>query len=184
MLKIDAKLLDLFTRFSHWFQRMTGKTNFFLAKFGVALCFLEVVVHILNFYFPILSRKSTAFGVVMALLVALILTVQMVKLDYADHDLIFSSERVEDPTFWILSNGSTSWRLVWFLWFVWDVFMAFKEVPKSSSPFFEAISWSFAAGTVVFSYFAAVTPLPPGKSKIREWLEGFNLFLKPAQENN
>ncbi len=38
--KIDALLLQFCTRFSHWSQRTTGRTNYFVAKGGGVSCFL------------------------------------------------------------------------------------------------------------------------------------------------
>src|SRR5258706_8148194 len=42
LFEVDAYILSLFTKFSHWFQRLTGKTNFWwakLASFWLALLF-------------------------------------------------------------------------------------------------------------------------------------------------
>ena len=37
----------------------------------------------------------------------------------------------------------------------------------------------FSTGFTIFYYFIAVQPLPPGKSRVRQWIEGLGI-LKPA----
>jgi hypothetical protein len=47
--KIDSLILAACTRFSHWLQRLTGLTNYFVAKIGVGCTAVSVMVEIANF---------------------------------------------------------------------------------------------------------------------------------------
>ncbi|MDP3697218.1 MAG: hypothetical protein Q8R55_04290 [Candidatus Taylorbacteria bacterium] len=54
--RIDALILSLFTKVSHKFQILTGRTNYFLAHCCLTLVALSVSVTILGFFFPIAGK--------------------------------------------------------------------------------------------------------------------------------
>ena len=56
--RIDALILSFFTKISHKFQRLTGKTNFFLANIFLTLLAMFVAENVINFWFPILKTKT------------------------------------------------------------------------------------------------------------------------------
>src|SRR3989344_4591652 len=57
--RIDALILSFFTKISHRFQRLTGRTNFFLAKITIGLLGLSNIFFILNSFIPILNPPKT-----------------------------------------------------------------------------------------------------------------------------
>jgi hypothetical protein len=85
--KADAAILKHVTRFCHWFQRWTGKTNFFLAKFPLGLCFAGCAIEILNYYRPVLTEKTALLSVVFNFAITIYLTVCMVELDVNERQL-------------------------------------------------------------------------------------------------
>lgn len=174
---IDARLLALFTMFSHKFQRLTGRTNFFLAKLSVALVMLSVAVELVNYWIPILSRKSTLFNVATNGIIAIWLVMCAYQCDEADNQL-FSSEKAKYDflAFWV---DPSILRIMWLClsWVALIIYTPTLFAPKVSI-IFDIIDFSYAHGGALFYYFLSVDPLPPGKSKIREWVEAFAAGFK------
>jgi hypothetical protein len=48
IVKLDEFYLGIMERFCHWFQRMTGKTNFFLAKIAAAIFCITVIIQLIE----------------------------------------------------------------------------------------------------------------------------------------
>ena len=50
--------------------------------------------------------------------------------------------------------------------------------------FLKMINQLFTPSMACYYYFCEVLPLPPGKSKVRQWLESFGKVLKPIPVRN
>lgn len=174
MRALDTWLLALCTKFAHAFQRLTGKTNFFLAKIGIMIATLHMVIAMIDFWYPILLQEKTSLSKFLFELVLLILTYSTVyDLDKADDEQQLSLERVMNPS---LPNRYDRYGWVFrslFLFFVvydtGDVFFQSKHSSLSTLEMLHSVSLSF--GITVFNYFVIVEPLRPGKSKIKQWIE-------------
>lgn len=160
-LRVDAAVLRHCTRIAHAFQRLTGRTNYFLAKMGTAVCVVSELFDLLD------PKYRDAGNVLMGGFILVSLIYQSVRCDRSERRANASSERTVDPE-WGLAR-SPGWRLVMLWWalsqtgaaFLWAAGMA----PKAVHP----LDWCFyAAGNAAFYYFVAVDPLPPQRSKIRQ----------------
>lgn len=58
---LDRKIIEKLTKFSHWFQKLTGLTCYFFAKTGLFISILVLVLHAINYFWPILMHKSNSF---------------------------------------------------------------------------------------------------------------------------
>ncbi|TSC74567.1 MAG: hypothetical protein G01um101444_253 [Parcubacteria group bacterium Gr01-1014_44] len=67
---IDAKILSFFTKISHKFQRLTGRTNFFLANICLTVLAMQVVLRIVNYWFPVITQETTGFDLLFSFLLA------------------------------------------------------------------------------------------------------------------
>jgi hypothetical protein len=177
---LDERVLRLCTQFAHWFQRLTGRTNYFLAKIGVTMAAVSLLILIANYYFKflpvfILSPSWLLLGIVMITS----LLHDAYCLDKSEKAAQLSTERVRDP---LMLSSSPAMRLLclfpsilcttmsWILFIrhpIWEVFMMV------------AVIMGLINGATIFLYFTAVDPLPPGTSKVRQWIAGIASALRP-----
>jgi hypothetical protein len=71
--KIDSFILAGCTKFSHWLQRLTGLTNYFLANIGTTLTAVAAMMVILNYFHQIFLFATRLFDLIMNLLMLAIL---------------------------------------------------------------------------------------------------------------
>lgn len=173
--KMDGVILKFFTFISHKFQRLTGRTNFFLAKFGVALTFMCVLIHIFNYYKQVLSVKSSLFGVIVDFVFVFYLTKALVALEEEDRRCQQSGEvKTKDRFLLALFFTSSLGRLLWSTLGILDLLrFYYTEFGPQVVLSMEIVNNLYCISIAVTSYFIAVEPLPPGKSKVREFLDSF-----------
>lgn len=180
--RIDESILELFTKFSHWFQRLTGRTNYFLAKICVFLMITSMLFIIINIWVPILSYipSSTArlFEPFLFLIGMLACILQIYILDKSENNLYEASERVRAPSFF---EGSYRWRLVLGLMSI--LFLSLFFLPDSRKGILIANIFFYCYPLFFWlaSYFVMVDPLPPGKSKVRQWVENIQAGFQKRQ---
>lgn len=170
LLAIDTLILALCTKFSHWLQRVTGRTNFFVAKIGFFVICLVVLVRIVNYWFPLLGYTEP----LVMLFVYIILISIMTKLVYRCDDNEY--RLYQGKTLYNITPSGYLYRMIW----------VFLSVADTVGLFFEfsvqiVLSGFFNWGSFITVYFLAVTPLPPGISKIQKMLEKLTAaFRKPV----
>ncbi len=180
--RLDEGILKLFTKFSHWFQRLTGKTNFFLARLCLFPFSIAVASSILNYWFPLLFFKTDWRG----LLFCVLLFFSIMFFVHLTHDA--ETQFDKDPT--VLSrvhlferDSPDRTRLLLALLSPICFFAVYKwfiEDPKGSLLLALNVG-AFPAYPSAFYYFVLVTPLPPGKSKVQQWVEGFQASFRKLQ---
>lgn len=142
-----------------------------IAMTGVALCAM-------NYWFKFLGdHAASVTQVVMGILVISSLALDTHKMDKADQKLFSGSRALVKPKTPLINRG---WRMLLFLAFVVEIFL-FHHVfvqDRSGVLFFKLVHHFLALELAAAAYFAAVTPLPPGKSKIREFVESFSAGFK------
>lgn len=170
---VDNLVLSFFTKISHKFYRLTGLTNFFLAKLSVCIMTVSLMSNILGFWFPILYYKPSPIIVVMCALLCFTSLLNMYLCDKAN-DAIFNNNRVN---FFGLLNYSPTWRFLWLVLvitsmpiFIDNIFFEHKGVL-----IFNILNQIFGLAAVSFYYFISVDPPAPGKSKIQEWIKAFSV---------
>ena len=174
MKTLDAWILALCTKFAHAFQRLTGESNYFLAKIGLMISSLHMVIEIINFFYPVLLAEKTSLSGFLFELVLLVSVFSVAyDLDNTDESQQLSSERVIDPSLpSIFDKYGWAVRLFFAFFFVFDVVNVFFQVKHSHWGILEIVHFvAFSFGITAFQYFVVVEPLRPGKSKIKQWIE-------------
>ena len=180
--RLDDSILKCFTKISHAYQILTGKTNFFLAKLALFFSGIIFVTIILNYFHPILSHKTDLFLMLMTSLLVLVLVVYVQNCNKIEDEFqssgnllgLFILQAVKDRyllrVMWIWFGCLSSSEIIYHL----------SSSPPSILLFFaEVLFDSFGLESFFFFYFIAVTPLPPCKGKIRELLR--SLFKASAR---
>ena len=170
--RVDGFFLSFFTKISHKFYRLTGYSNFFLAKLAVCVMVASVMVVIFNYWFPgILHYQSSPIQVVLCSLISMFCLFDMIKCDKAEKSA-FNDERVRmfSPLYYSPVN-----RLLWiFLASLMILAVPFIIANNKGYLVFKALDLAFAPAFATFKYFISVDPPSSGKSKIREWCESFS----------
>jgi hypothetical protein len=184
MYTIDSKILNACTKFSHATQRAIGITNYFIAKIGIAFASVDIGVSLLNYLHQFLRQKTPLVLVFLQIILLVSFYMRTFSLTKADEQLL-SGSGTKPREFMVLSW--IGWRLVWLSIFASD--MADLTIRPPHGPywlpqFVSVIFFSF--GLSVFYYFVAVDPLPPGKNRVRVWIECLRLYgkLAPAPAEN
>lgn len=180
---IDNFILGGFTKFAHAFQILTGKTNFFLAKIGTTMAALEVGIHAVNYFYPtLLGEKTNGLLFILYLWLLSILFRDTLNLDKAEKNASTSSEKVMIDR--ITNRGTPAYRLILvFLSLDATIRLVVSLLDKTTAhPIHTFTSPLFFYGLIIFYYFTAVDPLPPAKSKVRQWFEKLSLAsAKPVE---
>lgn len=188
--RIDERILALFTKFSHWFQRLTGWTNFFLARMILFLVVIELIVRALNYWFHFLSRRTTIDDIVVGSIMLLFSVIYLHYLHQADEQ-IYCDNTVKPFIQQLFESGSAGSALVFVR--VISVFLIVLTLPiLIGQSFFEKLDknvvWALEVYTrfglayfIAFLYFVLVDPLPPGKSKVREWVNDIQAGFQKRQ---
>jgi hypothetical protein len=181
--RIDSAFLKLFTKFSHWFQRLTGKTNFFLARICLVIVVLGSMIFVFNFWIPLLSHPTRPYDVFLSGLFIPMMVYVEAHLKKAEDD--FGGNVAIKPIIQSAFIGSifqvlrTLMMLLLILSTPWDIYSFFDGHLKGVWLFNLLHEMSYRC-FASFYYFIAVDPLPPGKSRVRQWIELFRFgFSKP-----
>lgn len=180
--QVDDEILSFFTKISHKFQRLTGRTNFFLAKCCISVFGIGLLLHIANYWFHFLNHKTKWTDFIFLILVPFLL-LDTKALDEVEEKK-FSSEAAQKPFLYTCWHGYLL-RLfalaIAFLMLGLIILTVIDMVPIKSKLFEIIDTVSGWPAIACYNYFSIVVPLPPGKSKIREWIENFaNIFQEPV----
>ena len=174
---LDEKILAFCTKFAHQVQWLTGRTNFFIAKIGIGITALAVLIDIANYFQQFLYAKTDVVTLIMFGLYPVFLVFKSHECDKAD-TAVSNSERAL-PKVSPMACESPAWRLFFVALSIFSLAHFSGSFAVMTYPLLEALSRCFALGIVVHDYFIMVVPLPPGTSKIREWLGKFKFTPAP-----
>jgi hypothetical protein len=156
---LDATILSWCTTLSCRVQKLTGKTNFFLAKLGITLCLLAITVSAFNFFSPLLLRKDTTVDLVIDLVLAALLTMQTKRLDEAEKEALAAQRTFRTSRISFFSWDTSLIRLMWLLFATQDAFVIFATlVVRPPAALLLSLSFCFSIGIAIMNYFAAVEP--------------------------
>ncbi len=183
--RIDSVILGFFTKISHWFQQVTGRTNFFLAYLFLTLWVMESLLRLLNYWFPLLSKTTDMLEVVFSAFFILTSAPISTRLNHADRS--FSDVK---PTFQLLYQRPI-YRLMRVISAVACVIgmgleLFIVDVPVKKGVWFFDFYEKFSMFYITcYLYFVSVDPLPPGTSKIKQWLTAIRFaFSRPVPVTN
>ncbi len=185
--RIDQTVLILFTKFSHWFQVLTGKNNYFLARVSLMVVAMNFMLSILDYWFPDLLDHSSYLITVIFMPFPIIYFWGYIGL------LIECEKKSENPSDVLYQVPLPLSRKIFEISRL--LFLAVFLLLEAPMIGVDIIRWRH---NVIFQsvwnltfffltavcYLVDVTPLPRGKSKIRKWLEGFTFKTKPAYAPN
>lgn len=175
---VDEFVFKHITKFSHWFQRLTGKTCYFLAKIMFLLIISDFIIVACNYWIKILYVETIFLQVVIAPLLIWILTDYVYMMDKSDRHLHKGNRTKLVTAFTILP----AFRIIVL------ILSSLVFISLPGAYFAEKGFWLFNINhelvliyIALGAYFASVDPLPPGVSKIREWIESFNAGFQKLQ---
>jgi hypothetical protein len=177
--KIDSVILAFCTKLSHALQKATGLTNYFIANIGVALMAISCMFSIANYFHQIFAEKTNVVDAVVSSAV-LFITVRFSYYCTQAHDQLVTGSNVK-PT--ELMDLIIVWpcRFILVLCVIGDILLSALLYKPGFQWIFSRVSKiSYPLGLAIFLYFIAVDPLPPGKSRVREWLESFTRMRSHA----
>ncbi len=183
--RIDALILSLFTKISHKFQIMTGRTNYFLAKVSLTLLGFQTLLAAANYWFPIDNRPTTAYYIISIFFVAVFISIDKNNCDKAEKSSFVNQVSVKPKFFW---NEVWIFPIIGVVLRIFFMVVIIFAIPKNfgriflvnplKSRVFEALRELTLENLTCYWYLIQVTPLATGQSKIRQWVD--SLFLKPA----
>jgi hypothetical protein len=168
--ELDQRILGFYTKVSHAFQRLVGRTNFFLGAVGISVSLVELFARVYLVYKPLYLLTLAPFFA------------------------IYSQLAIEaDDEF--LENGIKRSDVAMKLWWVEAHFIfsrPFCRISILTANFFALISFLFGQekicalwwlaggiGYMSFEYFIDVTPLPQSKSLVRKAFDWLKNLLRP-----
>jgi hypothetical protein len=158
---------------------VTGLTNYFFAKIGIALMAITMMLDVINYFHQIFGTRTSLILLISDGFLFLVLVYQSAHCTEAEGH--FWSSRNSKPAILIQYVDMGLWRLVPAFLLAIDapraVFVLI--VSRNRYRFLECVwNLSFLLGMTIFYYFIIVDPLPPGKSRIRILLEKFSATKK------
>lgn len=178
--KIDTFLLSCCTRFSHALQRTTGLTCYFVAKIGIGLVALNMIVEILDYYLKFLVAHTQLFGVIMNAIILVIMVARTAELAKAEENIGNKTK----PRQLLRYIFPWWWRIFWLTFFIWDSLATVFIQRRSHHHFLDFVdTLFFSMGLVIFYYFVAVDPLPPGTSKVKKFINSLFHVHVPVRDN-
>lgn len=171
--------MKVFQKFSNFFQKATGKTCFFLARICFILC---SALFGLSFLVFASFHKDGALAALSLISICCFLSIAsdiQKKEDGLGSEEHFANEALETLSLFRIS-------IVFFIFIFFLLSTAFKGERTAGLRVLK-ISYLFMIAGL---YFVSCTPLPRGKSRIREWIESLSklfgkksLSLCPAKES-
>jgi len=189
---IDALLLDFTERLCQRFQKLTGKTNVWIA---VQLTNLSIIVYFFSaaLYFPVVPTLGGRIAVAVfcaIVLYALTQTVLKESIKTAESNAyaraakgLRNPRRLRDAPLRI-SFLMMSVLMLYVLAFVYVVRRTAPQLlPYRASLYVALLSYSLIALTTLLPYVLACDPLPPCVGRVQVWLSGLAGQRLPAQES-
>jgi hypothetical protein len=174
---LDQAIHNFCTSVSHRLQRTTGLTCYFIARVGVSLAALNVLASIVNYFFPFLPERT---DLVLAVLSALLLW-SCVNCSIACQRGDEATGSDAKPAELMPYMGTAFWRVLWVAWAIFGL-AAVHWLSHALASFVQ--DGAFSLGFALFYNFINVTPLPPGTSKLKEWIKGFFSTPELARQEN
>ncbi|OGN16700.1 MAG: hypothetical protein A3C88_02705 [Candidatus Yanofskybacteria bacterium RIFCSPHIGHO2_02_FULL_50_12] len=178
---IDERILALFTKFSHWFQRLTGLTNFFWARVCLGLFAVGILISVANYWFPILATETPLLGVMLAS-IWLAYVLAFTELTHRADQHFWSGANTKHSVQRVLSENAIE-RVLLLVVGALLLVLSFKALANNPEvSIWPQIYVSLDPGYLSSAtYFAIVDPLPPGKSKVRQWIEEMQAGFRKLQ---
>lgn len=170
--KIDFWFLGRLEKFANWWQKLTGKNCFSLARAFIVVYGISIVEF--PVYQILKTEKISIFSYIVLVTLAFIAVIFFLRLIKFKEKIVLRANRcgLSNP-FKLLDNQFRIFTLCFAPIFLCIDVLMFKEEAFiliimsmiSISKIFSALGLSY--------YFSACDPLPPSKSRVKEWKEKF-----------
>ena len=183
---VDGRFMLFFKKITYWFAWLTGKNNFFLAKAMFGVVMVDTMIEVGNYWVPVLARKTTPADILIDGIL-MFFTFRMYNSCDSEEKRISSAERVKSP--FALAYNLPIFRPCVAIYTLLSLSSALSLTFRSSDGimFFKIMYNTMNPALVAFLYFVVLDPPQVGKSKVREWQEGFSAAFRklspiPAKE--
>ncbi len=176
---VDTFVLKHITKFSHWFQRLTGKTCYFLAKVMFSMVVADAVINACNYWIRVIYHESSISDIIIAPILVFIWGNFIYNMDESDRHL-FAGERTKVWNNFV--NFPSALKVFFFVIGLCSLLTLPRLFFMKDGFWFFNINHNLIIVYISLGiYFASVDPLPPGISKVREWIESFNAGFQKLQ---
>jgi hypothetical protein len=172
------------TKFSHRLQWATGLTCYFVARVGSGFCAINVMASMINYYFRFLpDRTSGVLLVINSML--LVLLVRDTMLCQRAEDSISRGIKPAELVIYDLTHAPF-FRVFWIVAAAFDLLVLLIRACTHPFHLFQSFlqNVAFSLGCALFYNFIVVNPMPPGTSKLREWVSRIFQAPKLAYQEN
>lgn len=177
---LDGKVFLLYKNFSHAAYRFAGLTNYFFAKLAVVVVMLSIWSELINYWVPILSRKTALVPLMFNGIIGFALAIFAYQCDEANESVVSNANAKYDFfAFKIIPFDLElwAWRILCLAFAVFAILIFFTQ--KHTAPIiFDLLDASYWPAFMSFWYFLTVDPPSPAKSKLREWAENIVTAFK------
>lgn len=179
ILTVDSALLSFFNKIVRAFARLTGRSNFFLAKIMMCISTSGAMIATANYWFPLLPIRSSLLFMIIMALVALLAINNMVECDKAE-DITLQDEQTKPmPPIYYTPRIRMIYVILSIPWLFFVIPYCFNH--EKGFWWAKMIFACYTLALTAYYYFIVLDPPQVGTSKIREWAEGFaNSFRKLA----
>ena len=169
LIEIDVWLLGKLERFSHWFQKLTGKNCFWLAKIAAIFHGLLIVVILMSGVF--LGNQAIAIvSGIMVMFAFFVVFKHFALIKHRERVVLSTQEKSLSNPFKVLDYDCRA--IVLFIILLCFFIMAINLIGYFLFYFGAMLAFLMFLQGLLY-YFSACDPLPPAKSKVKEWKEKF-----------
>lgn len=176
---IDGAVLERAEWFSHRLQRWTGLTNFWLARWMIIGILLIIPLWAMGIA---ILAPPTSGGILVAG-TAVPVSIMLGVIGWAIWGVCLDMDQYYQSAPRVAHSGSMRWRQFWsirvFALYAVCLFVPVEFLGPDLFRELRVLCWLCIPGHL---YFMAVIPLPPGKSKVREFIERLVLHASPLSE--
>ncbi len=180
--KFDAYISNNFEKFSCWHQKLTGKDCFWLAKMSMFFSVLSLwLIPIIFGNFSIEPKEQYSNINVMssflglAFLFSSFFAIKRIE----ERAKKFSRSGLANPLKILLSKIRLSLDFLILFTFY---FLGISINTNVDSLLFFACMFFYFLFLACGAYFISCNPLPPGTSKVREWINGISFLLNQKKQ--
>lgn len=173
----DDYILAKVAKFSHWLQRLTGMTSYRQAFHAASAATLVQLLTVIDYWFPwMFAGGDNVFSLVIVTPSVLFWAWLASVADGCDKEFMANPKAL--PRFagataflrmFILGTGAGGCIVIIGLYAI------------GTAGKLEYLGFLGAASVSAFPYLLSTPPLPPGESKVRQWINSLQTALRPAE---
>jgi hypothetical protein len=169
---LDTWIIARVTVFAHAFQRWTGRTCFWLAKCCLVVFVFVLMINVFDYFVPLLEARAGLVGLIINVPASIFWMTQVKRLEDIDRHARSTAGTL--PAWVLAHRQAPAWLrlglvsltildlgLIVNYWVQGHALWLLNTLDRSGMPAF-----------MLAEYLIHVNPLPPGTSKVRQWITG------------